>query len=160
MVLPLFILLLSGIIDFGRYVYVRGTLDTDVIRAARAITLASNQKSDCVALNDVLSRGNGIIDLPDPNSLVGDLAPTAGGAANLEPSVPPAGTGYIYVYPAVSTAIPQLPANCNAPAASSGRPSGPVVVQTTYSFVPWTPLIAKSPGTIIIFATSTQTTEY
>lgn len=156
LLLPTFLILTMGVVDFGRYVYIRGVLNSEVIRAARLLTLTENQSSDCSALKDVVTNSEGFIDSVDPNSSEGDLAPGAGGAANLEPSTPPAGQGYVYIYPAVAPANPST-INC---ASSHVRVSGQVLVQTTYEFVPWTPIISNVVPQITIFATSTQTTEW
>jgi hypothetical protein len=156
LVMPVFLLLLCGLFDFGRYVYVRSTLNDEVIRAARHVGLRINSASDCAALNDVVERANGIIDSADPHSVSGNLSPTAGGAAALEPSIPPTGQGYVYIYPAVATANPPL-TNCTG---AAPRPSGEITVQTTYSFEPWTPMIKAMIPAITIYATSSQNSEY
>jgi len=154
--MPTFLILTIGIVDFGRYVYIKGVLNSEVIRAARLLTLTKNQSSDCSALQDVVTNSEGFIDLTDPNSSEGDLAPGAGGASNLEPSTPPGGQGYVYIYPAVAPTNPST-VNC---ASSHVRVSGQVLVQTTYEFVPWTPIVSEVVPQITIFATSTQTTEW
>jgi hypothetical protein len=142
-------------IDFGRYVYTQGVLNGEVARAARLATLATNQATDCAVFSDVLGSTNGIVTAPDPHSITGDMAPGAGGPAAQEPSTPPAGTGYAYIYPAVATA--PILSNCSG----APRPgSSLVTVQLTYTFVPWTPAVTRLASSFIVTATSTQTSEY
>ena len=156
LLLPIFLFVTSGMIDFGRYVYTQGVLNGEVARAARLVTLATNQATDCAVFNDVLGSTNGIINAADPHSISGDMAPGAGGPSGSEPSTPPAGQGYAYIYPAVATGLPVL-FHCSGAA----RPgSSLVTVQLTYTFVPWTPVVSRLASSFIVTASSTQTSEY
>jgi hypothetical protein len=152
LLLPAFLLLTIAIVDFGRYVYTRGLLNAEVTRAARLLTLDANKATDCPAQQDVVEKANGIIDSVDPHSIAGDADPAVGGANG--PSAPPAGQGYVYIYPAVAQSV----ATCTGAASRPG--SSEVVVQTTYSFIPWTPVVSNIVPSLTIFCTSTQTTEY
>jgi Flp pilus assembly protein TadG len=152
LLMPAFLLLTISTMDFGRYVYTRGLLNAEVTRAARLLTLDANKGTDCPAQQDVVEKANGIINSVDPHSIAGDTDPSVGGSNG--PSTPPAGQGYVYIYPAVAQSVSNCVGAANRPGSSE------VVVQTTYSFVPWTPIVSDIVPSLTIYCTSTQTTEY
>ena len=155
LILPVVIWLILACLDLARYNYVQGVLVDEAQRAARAAAVVSNRDSDCPSLQDTLNHGNGIITSPDPNSIVGDPQPGQGQPNG--PSTPPTGTGYVYIFPAVAKATPQLSSNnCQG----SNRISGVVTVQTTYRFQPWAPILGQFPGPFTMQVWSTQPTEY
>lgn len=143
--LPILIALVCGCFDLGRFAYVRGTLDANARRAARQLTLPSGQTSDCAGLRAAVVSGNGIAVDVDPQSYAGGGSPT----------VPPPGSGYVYISPAVATA-PNL-SNCDG----GSRGSSVVIhVTVTYQFVPWTPLLGSLVGNHTVTVDSSAPSEY
>lgn len=159
LVLPLFILVSIACIDAGRYAYVRATVVNSARATARSLSLYPGQTNDC---NGLIAADNtpGAVSLsPDPNSLASTatFAPTAPGSI-------PGNAGYVYIFPAVSTATPQLN-DTTTPASSTNcqgqtRASGTVTVQITYQFVPWTPVAGSLIPPLTITAYSQNPTEY
>ena len=153
LVLPMFILLVCGCIDFGRYVYVRGTLESAARAAGRQLTLTTAQTSDCPAWTIVKSSGNGISLVMDPNSTVtGSTSATAYTATSSIPT----NSGYLFIYPAVAT---DTATNCDGVVrtTASGKT---VTIRVTYRYTPWTPGISTLIPEIDAVSTSVQPTEY
>lgn len=153
LVLPVFILLVCGCIDFGRYVYVRGTLESDVRVAGRQLTLTTAQASDCPAWTIAKHSGNGISVVMDPNSTV---TLSTGPSAYSATSSIPANSGYVFIYPAVAT---DTSTNCNG-AVRTATAAKTVTVRVTYRYQPWTPGISTLIPEIDAVSTSVQPTEY
>jgi Flp pilus assembly protein TadG len=164
-VAPLLLLLLFGIVDFGRVIYIYVTLNQAVHEGARTAirdspllpTNADVETSVKVHAVDV-NLAN-----PCPNGPVTSAAP-------------PSNKGYIYITepnpPAtVETLSPTLQ---NAPggqmwnfgtgtcsAANPAHDHAPIQVTIRYNFVPFTPLIRQLTGnSIIITAAAIYSTEY
>ena len=149
--------LISGSIDFGRWAYIKGTIDDTTRRAVRQIVLKDNQASDCSALQAMAAAGNGITVSPDPKSKAGP--------ANTDPSSspdpttsPPPGQGYAYIFPAAASGPqpPQPSVYCGG----TPRAPGTVIVQITYSFIPITPVVGRLFGSSTIISTASALTEY
>jgi len=153
LVLPIFITLLCGCIDFGRYVYVRGTLESDARSAGRQLTLATSQASDCSAWTVAKHSGNGISVVLDPNSTVTlSTSPTAYSPT----SSIPLNSGFLFIYPAVAT---DASVNCNGTVRTTTA-AKTVTTRVTYRYQPWTPGISTLIPEIDAVSTSVQPTEY
>lgn len=166
LVAPLLLLLLFGIVDFGRGIYTYITLDQAVNEGARTAIKASallptnSDVESSVRTHAVdVSLAN-----PCPN---GPIDPSAS---------PPASSGWIYITEPNPPATPEVlgPALQNAPggqswanataSCSATNPAenhAPLQVTIRYNFVPFTPLIRQvTAGTIILSAAATYATEY
>jgi Flp pilus assembly protein TadG len=154
--LPLFLLMLCGTVDLGRAIYVRLVMGSDAIESARQISLADNRTSDCSSMTASIQNGNGIVNAADPQSVDGNTDPTLSGS---RASTPPAGQGYLYLFPAVAPAPgPPTQSVCSG---YKSRAHGKVVAQITYQFVPWTPGIAQIiPNGITMRTTVSELTQY
>ena len=139
--LPIAIMLVLFAIDIGRYVYTYSAISAAVREGARLIATQESLDSDCYAIRLMEEVGKGFPLRMDPNSLVGNSDPN-NPTGSLQPAVPPAGAGYIYIWPAVSTAIPQE-SNCDGTQRGGSQTIRHVAVQAEYSFVPMTPIVAQ-----------------
>jgi hypothetical protein len=141
---PLLFLLIMGTVDFGRLIYTYSAISSAAREGARLLSLRPQATSDCLALQRMLAVGQGFPLSVDPHSVAGNSDPNDPNGGPPSPSVPPAGSGLIYIYPAVSryvsAASPQYPNNCDA---TSARGQQRVTVMITYHFAPLTPLIAN-----------------
>ncbi len=164
LVAPLLLLMVFLTIDFGRLVYTYGAIAWAAREGARLASLQPQETSDCAIYQSVEAAGQGFPLSPDPNSLVGNSDPN-NPTGTLRPTLPPAGQGYIYVWPAVSTARPQdSGANCMGRPRSGGSGSGlaihDVAVQVQFTYTPMVPLIGSFIGTIPIKTISVFHSEY
>ena len=97
----------------------------------------------------------------DPKSVAGNANPNSGGANG--PTSPPAGQGYIYVWPAVSTGQPPDAAGV---CSGSGSPRAAanqvreVAIEVQYGFKPWISLVADFIPVFVIKTVSVVQTEY
>jgi hypothetical protein len=161
LVAPVLIVMLFLMIDFGRLVYTFGAISWATREGARMVSLAPQQATDCAALARVESVGRGFPLTPDPNSLVGNTDPNNPGAP-LAPTtndlIPP-GTGYIYVWPAVATKVPQ-DTNCNGNPRKVSQTARDVAVQIKYKWLPLMPLVSSIVPPITITTISVVHTEY
>jgi Flp pilus assembly protein TadG len=162
---PILVLLLFGIIDFGRVIYVYATLNQAVNEGARtairdSITLPTNADVEAAVRQHAVdvSLAN-----PCPNGPI-------------TTATPPANQGWIYITePDAGAAVESLaPTLENAPggtpwAQSSGTCSAtnpahdhaPLQVTIRYNFVPFTPLVQQvTANHIVISAAATYQTEY
>jgi hypothetical protein len=139
--LPIAIMLILFAIDIGRYVYTYSAISGAVREGARLISTQESLDSDCYAIELMEQVGRGFPLTVDPNSLVGNSDPN-NPTGSLQPAIPPPGAGYIYIWPAVSTAIPQE-TNCDGTQRGGSQTIRHVAVQAEYSFVPLTPIVAQ-----------------
>ena len=162
---PVLLLLLFGIIDFGRVIYYYVTLNQAVNEGARTAIRSSPQLPTNADVETAVKHHAVDVSLanPCPNGPVTSAAP-------------PANQGWIYITepnppPTIESFSPSLE---NAPggtmwaqssgacsATSPARDHAPLQVTIRYNFVPFTPLIRQVIGTnIIISAAATYETEY
>lgn len=169
---PLLLVLIFGIIDFGRVIYVYVTLNQAVNEGARAAVIASGPLPTDADVEAAVR--NHAVDValanPCPNGPI-------------ESTVPPPNTGWIYIteqgWP---TSVEQLSATLfNAPggqvAAGAAQSTTdatlscsaidpinghkPIQVTIVYNFIPFTPLIQQfTANQIIIKASAVYKTEY
>jgi hypothetical protein len=168
-VAPLMLLLIFGIIDFGRAIYVYGTIIESAHEGVRvAIQASTPLPSDTDVLKAAQSHAQSII-LANPCAN-GPLPPISGaGAQN-----PPPSSGWIFITqpnpPSTVQASPPLnapggstpaaaTASCSAiNPASSGTYPLQVTIRYTYSL--FTPLLYQLLPTFILQAYAVEYTEY
>lgn len=160
LVAPLAFLMIFLTIDFGRLVYTYTAISSAAREGERIISLKPQQSTDCYALAQMEKMGQAFPLVPDPSSLSGNSDPN-NPTGTLQPTAPPLGTGYIYIWPAVAVATPQdTSTNCTG---SPRRGSGTirqVAVSIEYHFKPLTPLIGSIASDITIRTVSVGQTEY
>jgi Flp pilus assembly protein TadG len=161
LVAPLLFLILLVTIDFGRLVYTYGVITSSARDSARALSLKINQASDCSAYQLAEATAQGFQLAPDQSSMVGDSNPNSPGGS-LQPSTPPPGEGYIYIWPAVATATPQdqhpgCDGQARLPASAQLKD---VAVQIEYTYQPLIPVFQEFTGALTIKAISVVHTEY
>jgi len=162
---PLLLLLLFGIVDFGRVIYIYVTLNQAVNEGARTAIRASAQLPTNADVETAVRQHAVDVALanPCPN---GPITATN----------PPANQGWIYITepnpPAtVETLSPTLedaPGGqgwaFNSGSCSATNPAhdhAPLQVTIRYNFVPFTPLINQfTGGALVITAAATYSTEY
>jgi TadE-like protein len=165
LVAPLLLLLLFGIVDFGRVIYTYMTLSQAVNEGARVAIRASALLPTNADVESAVKAHAVDVALanPCPN---GPITTT----------VPPAGQGWIYITEPDPPASPEaLSATlANAPGGQAwGNATGscsatnpahdhaPLQVTIYYNFVPFTPLLRQvTANSIIISAAATYDTEY
>ena len=161
LVAPLLFLILLVTIDFGRLVYTYGVITSSARDSARALSLKINQATDCSAYQLAEQTANGFQLKPDQASMVGDSNPNSPGGS-LQPTTPPPGQGYIYIWPAVATASPQdqhpgCDGQARLPASAQLKD---VSVQIEYTYQPLIPVFQDFTGSFTIKAISVVHTEY
>jgi len=134
---PLLLMMVLLTIDFGRLVYTYGAIGWAAREGARMASLEPQKSSDCPIYQRVLQVAQGFNLGPDPNSLVNDSNPNTP-APPLQPTTPPPGQGYVYVFPAVAPTTPQYPTNCNGDPRANSK-TFPVAVQIQYTYLPLVP---------------------
>ena len=164
-VAPVLLLLIFGVVDFGRVIYVYATINQAVNEGARTAIRASA----------LLPTNNDVETAVKQHAVDVSLAnPCPNGP--ITAATPPANQGWIYITePDAPNAIESLgPALENAPggqmwAISNGTCSAtnpahdhaPLQVTIRYNFVPFTPLIQQvTANHIVISASATYKTEY
>lgn len=143
--------LVFGTIDVGRLVYIYNGISSAAREGARIIALRPQKVSDCDPLNRMESVGQAFPLAQDPQSVWNDTAPPNG------PTTPPAGQGYIYLYPAVAQ---DASGDCNAAVGNTRPAVGTVQVQIEYSFQPWTPFINQMFQHVVVTTISVTQTDY
>jgi hypothetical protein len=149
---PLIFTVIFATVDLGRLIYTYNAISSAARDGARLVALRPQLLSDCLALQRLEQVGQAFPLLPDPNSISNQTLntdPNSPGATG--PTTPPAGVGYIYIWPAAAAAVPQDSLN-----GSGGRNcdntvqrGGPgnqvkhVAVEIQYAFRPLMPLIAR-----------------
>ena len=156
--LPIALLLLMFAIDIGRFVYTYAAVSAATREGARLIATATSLDSDCYALGLMEQVGKGFPLSVDPTSLVGNSDPN-NPSGSLQPSIPPKGTGYIYIWPAVSTAVPQ-DNNCDGAVRGGSQTIRHVAVQVEYNFVPLTPFVPQFGSGLLVKTISVVQVEY
>jgi hypothetical protein len=166
LIAPLLLLLLFGIVDFGRVIYTYVTLNQAVSEGARAAAIASAPLPANAGVEAAVKvhAVDVVLANPCPNGPISSLNP-------------PGNSGWIYITePGWPTAIEQLsptlsnaPGGQTPPTAATGSCSAadpitghkPLQVTIVYNFVPFTPLIRQvTAGQIIITASAVSETEY
>jgi len=164
-VAPVLLLLIFGVVDFGRVIYVYATINQGVNEGARSAIRASA----------LLPTNNDVETAVKQHAVDVSLAnPCPNGPITM--ATPPANQGWIYITePDAPSAIEVLsPTLENAPggqmwgnsngACSATNPAhdhAPLQVTIRYNFVPFTPLIQQvTANHIVISASATYKTEY
>ncbi len=165
LVAPLLLLLLFGIVDFGRVIYIYVTLNQAVNEGARSAIRASAQLPTNADVEAAVRQHAVDVSLanPCPN---GPITATN----------PPANQGWIYItepnppatIEALSPTLEDAPGGqgwaFNSGSCSAANPAhdhAPLQVTIRYNFVPFTPLIKQfTGGGLVITAAATYSTEY
>jgi len=169
LVAPLLFLVLLVTIDFARLVYTFGVITSAARDGARTLSLKVNQTSDCAAYGDIAGLAQGFLLSPDPSSIVGNHNPNAPSGPP-QPTTPPAGQGYIYIWPSVASSTPQdqHPGCDGGPRPTTCPTTGPngtcslhdVSVEIQYTYQPLIPVFQEFTGSFTIKAVSVVHTEY
>jgi Flp pilus assembly protein TadG len=147
-------------VDIGRLLYAYSAISSAARDGARTASLQASLYSDCQIIQEVRLVGQGFPVVMDPNSLVGNSDPNNPQGA-LQPSTPPANTGYAYIWPAVATGDPPE-LNCNGGGASPRAVSlsvKHVAVEIQYHFTALTPFINTIAPNVIVKTVSVVTVE-
>lgn len=166
LVAPVLLLLLFGVVDFGRVIYIYATLNQAVHEGART------------AIRDsaVLPTNSDVETVVKQHAVAVHLAnPCPNGPINPS-NVPPANEGYLYITEPNPPSTPEslAPSLEDAPggqmwANSTGTCSAtnpahdhaPLQITIRYNFVPFTPLIQQVAAShLVISAAATYDTEY
>jgi len=141
LVLPILILILFGTVDIGRAIFIYASLAGAARDGARIADLQSQVSSDCLTIANMQALATTYSLTLDPKSLVGDQDPTQ---SSSNWTVPPPGQGYIYIWPAATSASPPGGGKaCDGDGSTAVRTGGsPVSVQATFNYQPITPGIA------------------
>ncbi len=158
LVLPVALLTILFAVDVGRYVYTYSAISGAVREGARLIATAAALDNDCYAIALMEQVGQGFPLKMDPNSVVGNSDPN-NPTGSLQPSTPSVGSGYIYIWPAVATKVPQE-TNCSGTPRGGSQTIRHVAVQAEYNFVPFTPLIAQLTKGFVVKTISVVQVEY
>jgi Flp pilus assembly protein TadG len=152
LVLPIFLAVLLGFFDMGRYVYVRAVLTANAVAAARLAALPQNEDTDCAVLSTADAAPGGFpVPTQDPKSYA-YAGNTQGGQSTV-----PNGSAYTYIYPAIA----QNSSTCagTTDRTGAGTPAS-VTVTITCVFQPISPAILVFAQSLTVVASSTQPTEY
>lgn len=165
LIAPILIVLLFGIVDFGRLIYVYATLNQAANEGARMAIRDSPLLPTNVDVQTAVRQHAVSVSLanPCPNGPITS-------------AIPPANQGWIYVTEPDPPSSPEVlsPALQNAPggqmwavangscsATNSAHDHAPLQVTIRYNFVPVTPLIQQlTANHIVISAAATYQTEY
>jgi Flp pilus assembly protein TadG len=158
LVAPIFLLILFSAVDISRLLYTYTAISSAARDGARTASLSGSLFTDCQIIQEVELVGQGFPVRMDPNSVVGDSDPN-NPSGPLQPTTPPPGVGYAYIWPAVATANPPE-SNCNS---SQQRAISPTVkhvaVEVQYHFTPLLPFVSGFAPNIIVKTISVVTTE-
>ncbi len=155
---PLVIMIVLFSVDVGRFVYTYSAISGAAREGARLISTAEQVNSDCYAIGIMKDVGRGFPLTMDPKSLAGNSDPN-NPSGTLQPSTPPKGVGYIYIWPAVATAVPQE-TNCSGTQRGGSQTVRHVAVQVEYNFVPLTPLTPMLGNGVVVKTISVVQVEY
>jgi Flp pilus assembly protein TadG len=168
---PLIFTVIFATVDLGRLIYTYNAISSAARDGARLVALRPQLFSDCLALQRLEQVGQAFPLLPDPNSVANQTVntdPNNPGATG--PTTPPLGVGYIYIWPAAATAVPQDSTNgggvrnCDNTVQRGGAGSQVkhVAVEIQYVFRPLLPLISRllPNGGVTIKTISVVQTEY
>jgi hypothetical protein len=155
---PLFFFIMFSAIDISRLLYTYTAISSAARDGARTASLNGSAFSDCQIIREVEIVGQGFPVEMDPNSVAGNTDPN-NPSGPLQPTTPPPGVGYAYIWPAVATADPP-DSNCDT---SQQRAISPTVkhvaVEIQYHFTPLLPLVNSFAPDIIVKTVSVVTTE-
>jgi Flp pilus assembly protein TadG len=155
---PIFLVIFFLAIDFGRLVYTFGAISWSTREAARVVSLQPQATSDCLALHTAEATAQGFPLTADPNSVVGNTDPNNPGTPG--PTVtPPAGTGLIYIWPAVASG-PNPDVTCDGSNRNVSPTVQDVAVQIKYAYRPLMPIISSIVPSFTITTISVVHTEY
>jgi hypothetical protein len=164
LVAPLLVLLLFGIVDFGRVIYVYVTINQAVNEGVRtAIRDSALLPTNVDVENSVKQHAVDVfLANPCPNGPI-------------TTATPPANQGWVYITQPNPPSTPEaLSASLeNAPggqmwgfstgscsATNAAHDHAPLQVTIRYNFVPFTPMIRQFAGNIVITAAAVYSTEY
>jgi hypothetical protein len=164
LVAPLLFLLLFGIVDFGRVIYVYVTINQAVNEGVRAAIKDSPLlPTNADVENSVKQHAVDVfLANPCPNGPI-------------TTAVPPANSGWVYITEPNPPSTPEAlsPSLENAPggqmwgfstgscsATNAAHDHAPLQVTIRYNFVPFTPLIRQFASNIVITAAAVYSTEY
>jgi len=169
LVAPILLLMLFGILDFGRLIYVYGTIVEAANEGERVAVRASSPLPSNLDVQTAAKNGAQSIALAT-NCPNGPLPPTSGGSAQN----PPGGSGWIFITevnpPSTVESTPtynapggQSPANATGSCSavnpfSSGTYPLQITVRYTYAF--FTPVLEQLAPTFVLQAYATDYTEY
>ncbi len=155
---PLVMYMLLVTVDFGRLIYTYGAIAWATREGARLASLEPQKVTDCPIYQRIESYAQGFNLSPDPNSIYRNTDPNSP-SAPLQPTTPPPGQGYIYIFPAVAGVAPQdVFPNCAGSPRKTAKKATPVSVMVQYTYTPLVPLISVPNFTIK--AISVVQTEY
>ena len=142
LVLPIFILLLVGIFDFGRAIYAYNTISNAAREAVRVGVV--DQNCDVIGTEAANRAGLGVT-----------FAPTVAAPCG------PAGTGVEIHFLNSDGSTPSGSDNCVEPDADPGVPIGCLVeVTVSYEYNAATPIIGNLVGTLDLQASTRQAVEF
>ncbi|GAC1613888.1 MAG: hypothetical protein NVS9B1_22860 [Candidatus Dormibacteraceae bacterium] len=169
LVAPLLLLMLFGILDFGRVIYIYGTLTQAANEGVRvAVRASSPLPGDSDVQGAAQQQAQSLI-LANPCAN-GPLPPSSGpGAQN-----PPPGSGWIFITQPNPPATVETNPTYNAPggqtptsatsscSAINPRSSGSYALQVTirYNYPFFTPLLEQLAPTLVLQSYATEYTEY
>ncbi|HEV3460841.1 MAG TPA: TadE/TadG family type IV pilus assembly protein [Candidatus Dormibacteraeota bacterium] len=161
LVAPLLLLIIALTVDFARVVYTYSAISAAARAGARTLSLKDQEGTDCQVFQTTEAVGQGFNLSADPNSVAGNVNPNTGGPSG--PTTPPAGQGYVYIWPAVSTGRPPdaagLCTGSGAPRAPAGQ-AREVAIEVQYGFKPWISIVADFIPVFNIKTVSVVQTEY
>jgi TadE-like protein len=161
LVAPLLLLIIALTVDFARIVYTYSAISAAARAGARTLSLKDQEGTDCQVFQTVEAAGQGFNLSADPNSVAGNVNPNVGGASG--PTTPPAGQGYVYIWPAVSTGRPPDAAGLCTGSGAPRAPAGQVrevAIEVQYGFKPWISIVADFIPVFVIKTVSVVQTEY
>lgn len=163
---PILLLLIFGVVDFGRVIYVYATINQAVNEGARSAIRASA----------LLPTNTDVENSVKQHAIDVSLANPCPNGPIVTNTTPPANQGWVYITePDAPSAVESLaPSLQNAPggqmwanatiscsATNPAHDHAPLQVTIRYNFVPFTPLIQQvTANHIIISASATYKTEY
>jgi TadE-like protein len=169
LVAPILLLMFFGVIDFGRVIYIYGTLVQAANEGVRtAIQASTPLPNDAAVLAATSSHAQSLILAnPCPN---GPLPPSSGGSAQN----PPQGSGWIFITEPNPPSTPESNPTYDAPGGQIPAPSTgtcsavhpyssgtyPLQVTIRYTYPFFTPLLEQLAPTIVLQAYATDYTEY
>jgi Flp pilus assembly protein TadG len=171
LVAPLVILAVFMTIDLGRLIYTYNAISSAAVEGARIIALKPQQYSDCLAIQHIEQVGQAFPLKMDPNSYNSGTVNTDPNksTAPAGPGAPPAGVGWVYIWPAAANATPADGTtagkpNCAGNTTPRSLPNSgvrDVAVEIQYKFQPLTPIVSNLlTGGITIKTVSIVQTEY
>lgn len=157
LVSPIFLLIVFSAIDVGRLVYAYTAISSAARDGARTASLNGSLFSDCEIIQEVEQVGQGFPVKMDPNSIAGNSDPNNPSGA-LQPTTPPPGVGYAYIWPAVATADPPDSSCDSTQQRAISQTVKHVAVEVQYHFMPLLPLAGLG-NNIIVKTISVVTVE-